>query len=82
MASLSFFNEDPAVRQRPNTSDGGPSGGQKLKRPVGPRNVSFKSEHQVSQDRVPRLYEAFAPEPRNIKETQQQVDRHKLNVDP
>jgi hypothetical protein len=82
MASLSFFNEDPSAWQHPNTSDGGPSGTQKLKRPVAPRNVSFKSEHQASQNQVPRLHDAVAPKPRNTEETQQLVDRHKLNVDP
>jgi hypothetical protein len=81
MASLSFFNEDPSARQRPNTADGWASGTQKLKKPVGPRNVSFKSENQASQNQVPRLYDAFDSKPRSIEDTQQQVDRHKLNVD-
>ena len=80
--ALPFFNEGPAVSQHPNTSDGGPNTTQKLKRPAPPRTVLFKAEHQASQNQVPRLNDAFAPNLQNMEETQHKVDRRKLNVDP
>jgi hypothetical protein len=80
MTSLPFFNEGPAVSQRPNTSDGGPNATKKL-RPVPPRNVSFKTERQASQSQLPQLNDTFAPNLQNMGEAQHQVDRRKLNVD-
>jgi hypothetical protein len=82
MTSLPFFNEGPVVSQRPNTSDGGPKATQKLKTPVAPHSVSFKAEHQASQNQVPPLNDAFVPNLQNMEEKQHQVDRRKLNVDP
>ena len=81
MTSLPVFNGGPAVSQRSNTSEGGPNVIQKL-RPVAPRSVSFKAEHQASQIQVPQLNDALAPNLQNMEETQHQVDRRKLNVDP
>jgi hypothetical protein len=81
MTSLSFFNEGPAVSQLPKTSEGGANVTQKL-RPVAPRSVSFKAEHQTSQNKVPQLNDAFAPNLQSMEEIQHQVDRRKLNVDP
>ena len=81
MTSLPVFNEGPAVSQRSNTSEGGPKVIHKL-RPGVPRSVSFKAEHQTSQNQVPKLNDAIAPNLQSMEETQHQVDRRKLNVDP
>jgi hypothetical protein len=63
-------------------SNGGLSATQKPKRPVPLGSISFKAEHQASQNQVPHLMDAFAPNLQNMEETQHQVDRRKLNVDP
>jgi hypothetical protein len=81
MASLPFFHEASPAWQHPHSSDDGPGGTQKLKRPVAPPNAPSKSEHEASQTKVPRLHDTFALKAQSIEEAKQQVDRLKLNVD-